>query len=40
MKFILSDSLEDFKTRKIPTPIEGLNCDKVNDYFKNLNVKI
>lgn len=25
-------SLEDFKTRKIPTPIEGLNCDKVN-YF-------
>ena len=26
-------SLEDFKTRKIPTPIEGLNCDKVNDFL-------
>jgi len=26
-------SLEDFRTRKIPTPIEGLNCDKVNDFL-------
>ena len=26
-------SLEDYKTRKIPTPIEGLNCDKINDYL-------
>ena len=25
--------LENYKSRKIPTPIEGLNCDKVDEYL-------
>ena len=25
--------LEDYKSRKTPTPIEGLNCDKVDEYL-------
>lgn len=25
--------IEDYKSRRIPTPIEGLNCDKIDDYL-------